>query len=193
MNANHLPTTQIATTAFSIFATAIYKTKSIALLMHSTTSQHPADAILVHSVATTVMIHCCVYKISFQLYSDFNYIIVTEFSVYSSIDWKHQMPVPVPISRCMILNTQHSRRYSKLWLNNQFSKESISCAIPLQSSFIVMSIPFAMNFFLTRIVHPVRILDINLIFEKLHHESVYSFRHITNQIWFPINGYQLRF
>ena len=122
-------------------------------------------------------------KSAFQLYSDFNYIIVTEFSVYSSIDWKHQMPVP--ISRCMILNTQHSWRYSKLWLNIQFSKESISYAIPLQSSFIVISIHFAMNFFLTQIVHLVSILDINLIFEIMSQCTVSDIPptkcfHITN-------------
>ena len=64
-------------------------------------------------------LHCC---------------FVIEFSVYSSIDWKHR--IPVPISRYKILNTQHSQKYSKLWLNIQFSKASTSYAIPLQLSFI---------------------------------------------------------
>ena len=32
-----------------------------------------------------------------------HYCFVTVYSVYSSIDWKHRMPMPVPISRYMIL------------------------------------------------------------------------------------------
>ena len=61
---------------FSILAAVICKTKSIALLKHLTTSRHPADVILVHSVAITVMIHCCVYKISFSVVFRLYYIIV---------------------------------------------------------------------------------------------------------------------
>ena len=71
-----LPTTHITTTVFSILAAVICKTKSIALLIHLTTSQYPADVILVHSVAITVMIHCCVYKISFSVVFRLDYIIV---------------------------------------------------------------------------------------------------------------------